>query len=123
MTAELKVEHVIIAVPSASVETQRRIATLCVRAGVRAITLPALTPLTQGQAFLSRVRQIDLEDLLGRDPVNDRYRSRRSAVEQSGRDGDGRGRIDRLGIVPADLAISAGATGGVMICPSSPSTG
>lgn len=69
ITAELKVEHVIIAVPSASVEVHRRIATLCVRAGVRAMTLPALTPLTQGQAFLSRVRQIDLEDLLGRDPV------------------------------------------------------
>ncbi|AXL52880.1 multidrug MFS transporter [Paraburkholderia caffeinilytica] len=69
ITAEMKVEHVIIAVPSASVEAHRRIATLCVRAGVRAMTLPALTPLTQGQAFLSRVRQIDLEDLLGRDPV------------------------------------------------------
>ena len=67
---ELKVEHVIIAVPSASVEAHRRIATLCVRASVRAMVLPALTPLTQGQAFLSRVRQIDLEDLLGRDPVS-----------------------------------------------------
>ncbi|CAG4887841.1 UDP-N-acetyl-alpha-D-glucosamine C6 dehydratase [Paraburkholderia saeva] len=66
---ELKVEHVIIAVPSASVEAHRRIATLCVRAGVRAMVLPALTSLTQGQGFMSRVRQIDLEDLLGRDPV------------------------------------------------------
>ncbi|MDE1182979.1 nucleoside-diphosphate sugar epimerase/dehydratase [Paraburkholderia sp.] len=69
ISADLKVEHVIIAVPSASVEAHRRIATLCVRAGVRAMVLPALTPLTQGQGFLSRVRQIDLEDLLGRDPV------------------------------------------------------
>ncbi|MGY6251886.1 polysaccharide biosynthesis protein [Paraburkholderia caledonica] len=69
ISANLKVEHVIIAVPSASVEAHRRIATLCVRAGVRAMVLPALTPLTQGQGFLSRVRQIDLEDLLGRDPV------------------------------------------------------
>ena len=66
---DLKVEHVIIAIPSASAEAHRRIATLCVRAGVRALVLPRLTPLTQGQAFLSRVRQIDLEDLLGRDPV------------------------------------------------------
>ncbi|MGF6371309.1 hypothetical protein OKW40_004059 [Paraburkholderia sp. RAU6.4a] len=65
----LRVEHAIIAIPSASVDTQRRVATLCVRAGVRAMVLPALTPLTQGQAFMSRVRQIDLEDLLGRDPV------------------------------------------------------
>jgi FlaA1/EpsC-like NDP-sugar epimerase len=65
----LKVEHVIIAVPSAPVEAHRRIASLCVRAGVKAMVLPALTPLTQGQPFLSRVRQIDLEDLLGRESV------------------------------------------------------
>ncbi|MGF6769018.1 FlaA1/EpsC-like NDP-sugar epimerase [Paraburkholderia sp. GAS199] len=67
--ADMKVEHAIIAIPSASVDAQRRVATLCVRAGVRAMVLPALTTLTQGEAFLSRVRQIDLEDLLGREPV------------------------------------------------------
>ncbi|MEW6342895.1 MAG: nucleoside-diphosphate sugar epimerase/dehydratase [Paraburkholderia sp.] len=70
LAESLKTEYAIIAIPSASVEAQRRVATLCVRAGVRAMVLPALTTLTQGQAFLSRVRQIDLEDLLGRDPVN-----------------------------------------------------
>ncbi|WP_228973645.1 nucleoside-diphosphate sugar epimerase/dehydratase [Paraburkholderia gardini] len=68
-SVELRVEHAIIAIPSASVDAQRRVATLCVRAGVRAMVLPALTTLNQGQAFLSRVRQIDLEDLLGREPV------------------------------------------------------
>jgi len=69
MAEELKTEYAIIAIPSASVDVQRRVATLCVRAGVRSLVLPALTDVTQGQAFLSRVRQIDLEDLLGRDPV------------------------------------------------------
>jgi len=68
--ASLKVDHVIIAIPSASVDAQRRVATLCVRAGVRAMVLPALTTLAPGQAVLSQVRQIDLEDLLGREPVN-----------------------------------------------------
>ncbi|CAG9267975.1 polysaccharide biosynthesis protein [Paraburkholderia caribensis] len=66
----LKTEYAIIAMPSASVEAQRRIATLCVRAGVRAMVLPALTTVTEGQASLSRVRHIDLEDLLGRDAVH-----------------------------------------------------
>lgn len=65
----LKTEYAIIAIPSASVEQQRRVATLCVRAGVKAMVLPALTALAPGQAFLSQVRHIDLEDLLGRDPV------------------------------------------------------
>ncbi|WP_118182389.1 polysaccharide biosynthesis protein [Paraburkholderia phosphatilytica] len=69
LAESLKTEYAIIAIPSASVETQRRVATLCVRAGVKALVLPALTEITQGQAFLSRVRHIDLEDLLGREPV------------------------------------------------------
>lgn len=69
LAESLKTEYAIIAIPSASVEAQRRVATLCVRAGVRAMVLPALTTLTQGQAFLSQVRHIDLEDLLGREPV------------------------------------------------------
>ncbi|UDG82437.1 polysaccharide biosynthesis protein [Candidatus Vallotia cooleyia] len=66
---ELRVEHVIIAIPSASSQSHRRIVTICVRAGVRALVLPKLTTLTQGQAWLSMVRQINLEDLLGREPV------------------------------------------------------
>ncbi|MGI4816276.1 MAG: polysaccharide biosynthesis protein [Janthinobacterium lividum] len=67
--SDLRAEHVIIAIPSASVEAHRRIATLCVRAGVRAMVLPALHDLSRRGDFLSRVRQIDLEDLLGREPV------------------------------------------------------
>ncbi|VVE01415.1 polysaccharide biosynthesis protein [Pandoraea anhela] len=67
--AELKSENAIIAIPSASVEAQRRVATICVRAGVRAMVLPELTTLIQGRAFLSQVRQIDLEDLLGRQAI------------------------------------------------------
>lgn len=66
----LKTEYAIIAIPSASVDEQRRVATMCLRAGIKVMVLPALTALAQGQAFLSQVRQIDLEDLLGRDPVN-----------------------------------------------------
>ncbi|RKP50844.1 polysaccharide biosynthesis protein [Trinickia fusca] len=68
--SSLKVEHAIIAIPSASVEAQRSVATSCVRAGVRAMVLPSLMTLVPGQGFLSQVRQIDLEDLLGREPVN-----------------------------------------------------
>ncbi|MEX3916219.1 polysaccharide biosynthesis protein [Paraburkholderia sp. BR10872] len=69
-TETLKVEHVIIAIPSAPMETQRRLATLCVRLGVKAMVLPSLTALMPSQGFLSQIRQIDLEDLLGREAVN-----------------------------------------------------
>ncbi|WP_322103454.1 nucleoside-diphosphate sugar epimerase/dehydratase [Paraburkholderia sp. J41] len=70
IAADMRVEHVIIAMPSAPMAAHRRIAMACVRAGVRAMVLPALTPLKDGQTMLSQVRQIDLEDLLGRDPVS-----------------------------------------------------
>jgi FlaA1/EpsC-like NDP-sugar epimerase len=65
----LRCEFAIIAIPSASAEVQRRVATQCVRAGVKALVLPSLTELLPGQGFLSQVRNIDLEDLLGRDAV------------------------------------------------------
>ena len=38
---QLKADTAIIAIPSASVDAQRRVATMCVRAGVKAMVLPA----------------------------------------------------------------------------------
>ncbi|MFC5430198.1 polysaccharide biosynthesis protein [Paraburkholderia denitrificans] len=66
----LRCEYAIIAIPSASAEVQRQVASQCLRAGVKALMLPALTEHAAGQGFLSQVRNIDLEDLLGRDAVN-----------------------------------------------------
>ncbi|MFD1557822.1 polysaccharide biosynthesis protein [Paraburkholderia silviterrae] len=65
----LKCECAIIAMPSASVEVRKHVAMLCVRADVKALMLPSLVELSQEQGFLSQVRKIDLEDLLGRDAV------------------------------------------------------
>jgi FlaA1/EpsC-like NDP-sugar epimerase len=65
----LRCDCAIIAIPSASMEVHRRVVTTCVRAGVKALMLPSLVNLAQGQGFLSQVRGIDLEDLLGRDTV------------------------------------------------------
>lgn len=67
--SELKAEHVIIAMPSAPLEMHRQVTTLCVRAGVNVMVLPALAPLTQGHTFLSLIRPVNLEDLLGREPI------------------------------------------------------
>jgi FlaA1/EpsC-like NDP-sugar epimerase len=63
------VEHVIIAMPSASLAVQKRVFSLCIDHNLKVMVLPSLTPMDQGLPFLSRVRKLDLEDLLGRDPV------------------------------------------------------
>jgi FlaA1/EpsC-like NDP-sugar epimerase len=66
---ELKVEHAIVAMPSAAHDVRRRVASACVRAGLRAMTVPAFDDLISGQVTVSSVRRIEVEDLLGRDPV------------------------------------------------------
>lgn len=67
--ASLRAENAIIAIPSASVDAQRRVTSLCVRAGVRAMVLPPLTALAPERGFLAQMRRIDVEDVLGREPV------------------------------------------------------
>ena len=42
---------------------------LCLRAGIRALTVPAMADLINGRVTLAAVRRVELEDLLGREPV------------------------------------------------------
>lgn len=61
---------VVIAFPSASVKRMREVAELAREAELAVDTVPALTDLVSGRAELSQLRPIQLEDLLGRDPVD-----------------------------------------------------
>lgn len=65
----LQVRHAIIALPDASADERQRAATLCLRAGIRALTVPAMADLIGGRVTLAAVRQVELEDLLGRESV------------------------------------------------------
>ena len=66
---KLQAHHAIIAIPTASAAERQRAAALCLRAGVKGMTVPPLADLINGRVTLSNVRQINLEDLLGREPV------------------------------------------------------
>jgi FlaA1/EpsC-like NDP-sugar epimerase len=66
---ELKVSHAIIAMPNASHEVRREAANACVRAGVKPMTVPSLDDLISGKVAVAAVREVEVEDLLGRDPV------------------------------------------------------
>lgn len=61
---------VVIAFPSASVKRLRSVAELARTNGLAVDTVPALTDLVSGHAEISQLRPIQLEDLLGRDPVD-----------------------------------------------------
>jgi FlaA1/EpsC-like NDP-sugar epimerase len=69
MARELDVRDAVIAMPEASAERRQHAATICMRAGLNALMLPALSDLIEGRVTIENIRRINLEDLLGRDAV------------------------------------------------------
>ena len=63
------VERVIIAMPSSSHQQRQRAIKLCTVAGVQVLTVPSFDDLMSGKVAVSQLRAIELDDLLGRDPV------------------------------------------------------
>jgi len=64
-----RVRHAIIAMPDASPLQHRVCADLCMQAGIKVFTLPAIGQLIANHAALSQLRRLKVEDLLGREPV------------------------------------------------------
>jgi FlaA1/EpsC-like NDP-sugar epimerase len=63
------VVQVIMAMPEATHGERKRAVELCARAGVSVMTVPALSDIVSGKVSVSALRRIELDDLLGRDPV------------------------------------------------------
>jgi FlaA1/EpsC-like NDP-sugar epimerase len=64
-----RIDEIIIAIPSASPSNIRHIVTHCERVSARFRILPGVGELIDGKVSVRNLRNIDLEDLLGRDPV------------------------------------------------------
>ncbi len=62
-------EELFIAIPSANGAQMQRISRICERANVRYRTVPNLHDLLMGRGSISQLREVSVEDLLGRDPV------------------------------------------------------
>jgi len=63
------IDEVIIAIPSASGKEIRKIVDLCLKAEVDFKTLPGVSDLIDGRVSIQSVREVSLDDLLGREPV------------------------------------------------------
>jgi FlaA1/EpsC-like NDP-sugar epimerase len=66
----LEVNDIIIALPSAHHGVRKRLAETCAAAGIDLMTVPSLDDLMQGRVSISKLRPIELDDLLGRDLVS-----------------------------------------------------
>jgi FlaA1/EpsC-like NDP-sugar epimerase len=74
------VDEVLIAVPSASSKQMQRYVEICERTAVKFRTVPALRDVIAQRVSISDFRDVNVDDLLGRDPVEIDLESVRSAV-------------------------------------------
>ncbi len=70
LAARHRIERLVIAISSASGEQMRRLVARCTATGIEFKILPPLQDLLTGRARLGELRDVEIEDLLGREPVN-----------------------------------------------------
>lgn len=70
LTLRHEIELLVIGIPSASGDQMRRIVDRCRQTGVDFKILPPLDELVDGRVDAAEVRDVQIEDLLGREPVN-----------------------------------------------------
>jgi FlaA1/EpsC-like NDP-sugar epimerase len=70
LVPKLGIDHVVITIAQASRQEIRRIVEICEQIPVRVRIIPGLYEILQGNVEVSRFRDVQVEDLLGRDPVH-----------------------------------------------------
>jgi FlaA1/EpsC-like NDP-sugar epimerase len=78
------VTQAIIAMPGASHSARKRALDLCQAASLHVMTVPAYADIVSGKISVSQLREVELDDLLGRDPVQ---------LDDSGLEGFIRGKV------------------------------
>ena len=63
------IDEIYIALPSAKTKDRRDIINICQETGAKVKTLPAIYQLVNGEVSVSKLREVSVEDLLGRDQI------------------------------------------------------
>lgn len=63
------VEEIIYAIPSCSASQRKAILEICSSTGLEVLAIPGIYQLVDGQVTASQLREVRLEDLLGREPI------------------------------------------------------
>ena len=66
---QYKVDEIFLAIPSATVQQKRDILAICNETGCRLKQLPSLYQFVNGDIAVSAMKEVSIEDLLGRDPI------------------------------------------------------
>lgn len=66
---EKRIEHIIIAIPSLKKQELNRIFAECAKTNAKTQTVPKLEDIMSGKVSVNQFRDVQVEDLLGRDPI------------------------------------------------------
>ncbi len=66
---DLAVQQIIIALPSASHHARQKVVHTATDAGLSVLTVPSFDDLMSGKVSVANIRKVEVEDLLGREPV------------------------------------------------------
>ena len=69
LVKQFGIDHVIISIAQTSRQSFRRILDICEQIPVKVRTIPGLYEILQGTVKVSRIRDVQIEDLLGREPI------------------------------------------------------
>ena len=64
-----QIQQILIAIPSAKAEEKRDILNICKETGCELKILPGIYQLVNGDVMLSKMKEVAIEDLLGREPI------------------------------------------------------
>ena len=63
------IDEIIFAIPSAGVQTRKEILDICKESGCKLRTIPGTYQLINGDVSVSSLKEVEIEDLLGREPI------------------------------------------------------
>ena len=66
---QYSIDEIIFAIPSANNKTRKEILDICKETGCKLRTLPGIYQLINGDVSVSKLKEVEIEDLLGRDPI------------------------------------------------------
>ena len=69
LAEEYKIDEIYIAIPSASAKERKAIIEICRETGCQVKILPGIYQLINGEVSVAKLRNVEIEDLLGRDPI------------------------------------------------------
>ena len=66
---QYNINEIIFAIPSASAKARKEILDICKETGCKLRTLPGMYQLINGEVSIAKLQEVEIEDLLGREPI------------------------------------------------------